>query len=380
MAVNTIPLGREERLFAKAESTFGAFAMPAATDAFAHRSAAFTLKRARDIRDDKRQSRSALTRISGKKSGDWRIGGYLVPSGAAGTAPDMDVLLKAVFGSSSNSPGVSQTYSLASGVTLHDSLSMYQQLSHMARGFKGCIVNQAQFKVSGTGKAEVEFSGEYADEFYAGSCVTSGALVNLATSVTLAAGEGKKFAVGGRISIGTSAGPHEITGISADTLTITPGVAGAQADAAAVTPYLLTPTIAGSPVPGCIGSFTIGGVTVYIVDGTVTLNNNMKLRTDEYGRTIAAGYSLGDRAVTFDLNLYLDKDYLRYYGDALQYVSKALVLTIGSTAGSICTINLPYAEFNIPPIDAGGNDEVKWKISGAALGSSGDDEISVVFT
>lgn len=385
--MSDIPLGRQELFHAKAESAAGTFLTPAATDAVRIKKAMLSFDQGRKDRDDKLQSRSLTERITQMKKCSWMCQTYLIPSGTAGTAPDCGKLLKAGFGVETTSGGVSVTYSLptvTNDVEQPTSLSLYQQIGHFARGLMGAYVDKIKITLDKKNEAEIEFSGQATDGFHAGTDTVLATVTANGSNNQIAtqSGMGDKYSVGGHIKIGSQATDYTITAISSDTLTLSPVLAVTATIGDAIVPFPIASTTVGSPISTILGSMTIAGATVYITKASITIDNGLTPRDDEYGRDVISGVKLGNRKVTFEFELYLRKDYLKQYGKAKRFVSQAVVFVAGTAAGKIVTITLPACEFEIPAIDGGNIEEVMLPIKGVAMATTAtaNDEISIVLT
>jgi len=122
----THALGRTQRGYAVTEGTPGTQEKPAGTDAVRALSLGRDPQQERKDRDDWRQTRSRLERITGKASIAWDMESYLMPSGAAGTPPDIHPFLKAAMGAYTNTPSTSDVYTLSDSQTL-DTLSVTRE-------------------------------------------------------------------------------------------------------------------------------------------------------------------------------------------------------------------------------------------------------------
>lgn len=98
-------------------------------------------------------TRSEVVGIRGRKGANWAMRGLpVIPSGAAGTIPDMDIFLQNIFGAANTaSAGVSNTYAFV------DSGYLAFSLLGFAHGFPtltqralwGCFVTRATFNFNG---------------------------------------------------------------------------------------------------------------------------------------------------------------------------------------------------------------------------------------
>lgn len=348
-------LGRERKAYVKAESSYGTQVFPAGTDAFR----ALTLSLGspsiqRIDRADFKTTRSLQERVTGKYGPvEWTIEGYVVPSGTAGTPPDMHELFKAALGSYTNVAGTSDTYDPTDTQGAQGSLSIYDNTSDvLLETVVGAIVQEMSIKGANGDVPHVSFSGSGKKHVLTGVTTLNGALSGGETDITVTdedAGE-----VGSLIKIGTSDGSgsgHQVTAKSGMTWTVSPAVSGAQSDGADVIPYTPTTSTAGSPIPGVLGSMTIDGTAFPVVSYEVSLNNNHQLLHDEALEKYVTDYVEDNREVKGQFTVKARQDQLLWLGKRKAFATHAVVLTLGTTAGSILTINLPTIELEFANVD-----------------------------
>lgn len=373
-------VGREEQVFISEQSAFGALVWPTAGDGIKHLKCMIARKEERNPRRDQRQTRSRGETVVGRRSATWSLSGLLIPSGVLGTPPDAGLIFKHAYGQETVNPGVSVVYSLAKDLeSVLNGLSIHRFANHMHQAARDCIVQELTVKASGSGEAEWEATGDAAEEVLTGTSTLAVSAVLGATSITVAAEDGVKYSVDSRIDVGTSLG-HQVTAIVGDVLTLGTGLASAQGVGVAVKPNQPAATTTGTPISGIIGQYQIDAVTVKIISASVKLANKLKMRNNEYGSAVASGFaSPAPRDVTFETELYLTKDYLKYYGHARNKAQKDLALTIGSVAGSRAAIDMNKAEFDIPEIEHPDEDETTVTVAGVALPTGTEDESTLTF-
>jgi hypothetical protein len=159
---------------------------------------------------------------------------------------------------------------------------------------------------------------------------------------------------------------------------ITPAVGGPVALAADVLPFTPTETTAGSPIPGVLGSATLDGVTFPALNYEVTLNNNHNPIHDEVFQSKVTDFTEDLREVVGKLQVRCREDQTTWLNRRADFESIPLVLTIGTTAGSICTISLPTVEMEYEPVEKPAQGSAIINIPFKALGTQ--NEISVTFT
>lgn len=378
---NAIPhlLGRNRRFYAKAESSFATFAKPAGTDAIKVLKSSFDFKQERKDRMDSRQTRSVLERITARKEVSWTLEAYLVPSGAAGTAPDIGPLLKALLGTETVNASTSVVYTPSSAQSM-GSLSMVHEFNtSFMEAVRGAWVEQGTLKIDGGNEPRLEFQGGASDHGGAGVTTLDGALSGGETAVTIT--DAFSIDVGTVISIGSSTN-HEVTAVNAagTGLTVTPAVSGAQSNGASVTPYVPTETTAGSPIAGVVGSFTVDGTTVLITAAEVTIKNNYKALTDEAFASAVSDVIAGFREVSGTLTIRARRDVMIQFQKRKTFTTRDLVLVCGNAAGKILTVDMNQVEFEFSALEIPEAEEGTFQVPFKALGSSGEDEISLTFT
>ena len=96
---NTYQIGRLGRVYVAQESSYGSAASLAAGDAVRHLNSKFNQSpRNRVNSPEKHQHPSQLYRFDRRKTADWMLSGILYPSGTINTLPDADPILKSTFG------------------------------------------------------------------------------------------------------------------------------------------------------------------------------------------------------------------------------------------------------------------------------------------
>lgn len=351
-------LGRLRRCYAKAETTFGVGVKPAAADAF--KLLSFTAKPEPTVnkRADSKQTRSLLEEIVMKKAVTWSGEGYLLPSGTAGTAPDLDVLLKLLLGTSTNNPGVSQVYTPADGQQALGSATIAHELPGVAmERLLGAWIEQATIKVDSGSEPRISFEGGAADYVHTGTGALSGAVADLASSITIDAATRANFQKGSVVKVGTSDGAgagHELTAYDRSTgvATVSPTISGAQGVGAAVVPFVPAESTLGSPIAGISGDLTIAGTSIPIVGMEATIKNNIRPRTNQALVDVVKDITLGDREVNGVVNIELRKDLVIQLGKTWDFGTQALVATIGNVAGKRWVINCANARFSPTSIEA----------------------------
>ena len=389
-------LGRNRKFYVNEETTYidsenvaTDFVKPAGTDAAVVLNASFTPAQERKVRDDARASRSALEQITGKKSATWSVESYVLPSGTAGTAPDLGPLFKGAMGTETVSGGTRVTYSLNTNQDLGSfSLTQFFNETFMET-LTGCYVNSMTISVAGGEEPKVTFEGESsglyiptttspsAAQLTAGESTATVDGSGTGTSFDVHAGEGENFKPGSVISVATDT-DLVVTAVSNDTITVDSSITFTDDDE--VKPFAPTETVAGSPIAGILGSLTLAGNSLPITSFEVTVANNNKGIADEAFVAGTSDYVPGFRDVTGSLSIRCRRDLAIEIGKRLDFGTQAIVVTCGDTAGKKLIVEIDDAEFEVAAVDTPQSDEVVVPMNFRALATSaGEDEIVIKF-
>ena len=389
-------LGRNRKFYVNEETTYidsenvaTAFVKPAGTDAAVVLNASFTPAQERKVRDDARASRSALEQITGKKSATWSVESYVLPSGTAGTAPDLGPLFKGAMGTETVSGGTRVTYSLNTNQDLGSfTLTQFFNETFMET-LTGCYVNSMTISVAGGEEPKVTFEGESsglyiptttspsAAQLTAGESTATVDGSGTGTSFDVHAGEGENFKPGSVISVASDT-DLVVTAVSNDTITVDSSITFTDDDE--VKPFAPTETVAGSPIAGILGSLTLAGNSLPITSFEVTVANNNKGISDEAFVAGTSDYVPGFRDVTGSLSIRCRRDLAIEIGKRLDFGTQAIVVTCGDTAGKKLIVEIDDAEFEVAAVDTPQSDEVVVPMNFRALATSaGEDEIVIKF-
>lgn len=379
--------GREEKIYVVAEATFGtAASAPAATDAMRFRDCSFTKTEERVNREDKRNTRSYMETIVRRVNANWSISGYLLPSGAAGTAPDgWDELLKAAFGTQTINASTSVVYSLAkeftNSVTLHRAIGNGLANAVAAEMFTGCVPTQVEFNLSGQDEAMISMSGFAVDSYRAGVSASTG---DTGTVVSITAGTGQRFDIGAYVDLGAAITAKVITagGGTTDSLTVAAHAAVSNATAVVPTACQLAQTFVATakPISGILGSCTLEGSAIEIISANIKINNNSKALNDKFGSNKTQDFFHGNRMVDGQITVRLTDATFSTLAKTRRSTNVALTIVAGTTAGSIATFSLPTVMLQYAAMPSVASDDIVVTLPFIAYGSSGEDEITLTLT
>ncbi len=379
--VPTRAFGWVRKTFVAPEATYGTPIMPLAAYSLAALDVTFTPKQERLFRTDTTGIRSYQnTRFSGRKSAEWSLRKYMIPSGVAGTAPDDDDLLLGAFGT--RTTGLTSTVRYVPNDTVLQGLSIFSHVGHLMQGVYGAAVNQLVMNFNGTDFSTFEFSGPAKDYVWAGSTTLSAAANKSVTNVKVA--DGNFYSSNVIVELGAQKNGvtgYKILSLSANgTMKISPALAVTVASGATISPFGPAMSLAGDALHGIAGSFTATTGAVTITSAAVTLNNNLQLRSDEYGVTTPSAIILDRmRTVTFTLELYLTKSIFYLFGEGANFKAQNITLVAGSAAAKRFRVLMATGEFEVPKITVPGSEgEVTLSVAGAAQSTSaGIDDIKL---
>ena len=377
------PTGIQQKFFAKLETTYDAALAFAITDGIDLRE--LKLEPNLELKDIVGHTGSGSRQgvLKGRESHKWSAISHLMPV-SAGVAPDIGPILKAAFGVETVSGGVSVTYSfdtMAAALSLQLMRYVGIELGEIANG---AWVEQIDFEISDEPK--ITLSGGYASHGFAkGGATCNGAQSIAATTITLQAGDAKRFRAGAYIAFAdgedNSGAGYRITSVNnaADTMVITPGLVAGVADTVAIDAHALGQTITGNQIGGINTTVTVGGDSALIINGSASLKGDQRARNDEL--TVKnQGLFKSMREVSADLNLYLKTSNNVQVGKAWNIDAQAIVITIGDTAGQKLQLNFPACIATVPPIDVADDAQAKVALSFRAdENSTGDDEMTAVW-
>jgi len=277
-------------------------------------------------------------------------------------------------------PSTSVAYTLSSSQTVPTFTITAEDSAVVSRSGTGCVVNQGKFSAKGGSQLMASYSGLGMQYAHTGCSTTNGALSGGETTVVAATADIANFSTNSYIQVGTSGG-HQVTGgAGTASLTVTPAIVGAQADGVAITPYVPSETVVGSPLPVTLGTVTIGGTAVPFTEAEVEIDNGFKPNDQQGGILYVTDFIRGYRTVKGTITIRATKDQVLALGryNTAVATTQAIVIAIGNVAGYRYSFSIPHAEINLAELDVPEADEALIKLPFEALASSaGNDEIAL---
>lgn len=389
MTTNTIAIARQQVVYAKLETTKGTLVFPAGTDVVvAAGPGSINQQPAFSDSDEIINSRDTINRFQDKyPPGEWSFPVYARPSGTAGTAPSEDVLMESLLGDKTVTGGTSVAYTLA---TTKPSFSLWMKKGHTIFFASGATAGSLKTTLETKGGHKMEFSGQFMAMGWAGTCTLDAAALIEATSVVVH--DAKKFSVGARVEFvegvntynNTAAG-YTVTAVNVatNTLTISPMLEAALDDESIIRGYLPTASAVGTPLENRKGYATFDAVTTPLQTMNVNISDMPKYLDDEVSDAdYPTEYIETKRAIDGSASVYFRENDLKYFYDGYNATAAgdvALALIVGDTAGSIVTYAMPTTSLSVPSLEDA-EPTVALNIPYKALGSSGEDSISITYT
>lgn len=381
-------------------ATSGLF--PTSTDAIEHTTGKIDFDIPRDTATH-RSGRSAVVRLSGKRTAKFSFESYIVPGIPDGsshpTLPDCHPMLLSAMGSVDQSDPTKIIYGLTRSTT--SSFRFLEEGTHFSRMVLGCVADTVTFSLPGDGKAMMKVEGFGQDVLSAGEATASaiGASVNAVTVSPTGAGE--RYEVGSYIDIVDQADGNTrkaasrlVTAISGDTLTF----GGAPVSFAAgdivigAAPDFLA-TSSENALLGLKGTFSTGAfgeIDNELISAEIAIKNNYTQKTFLYGTDTSQGFIADKRReVTLKLEVLLTKSNFDFYQKNKNFIADSVTITlapqeipapINSPVGRTFTFNFNKVEFKIPAIEQPADSYIKLTLEGVALASSintPNDELSI---
>lgn len=394
---------RNRRLFAVTETTFGTQAKPSATDAFKAMSGGIeTHVPNRIVRADNRASRSREGYIQGNTPPvPWSFDGYIVPSGTAGTPPDIHALLMAVMGTDSytNTPATSDVYALTDTCQNRGSLSLYEAYPACSPTAKDCIMLRSLFGavantlgISGSGAEPptISIGGVGATFVLTGRTDVNDAApgsqtdVDVTNALQTPAGSLIAFyeeADGSTLVDDNTGAGHQVTAVSSNNITLADSTAAGVADNDIVAPWCPTETTVGDPIPGTQATMTVEGASVSPISYEFNLDNGDQAHDNEAGQSVMTGYHDGIRTLSGQFTFRAKASDVAIITRREGYANQTISLVLGSTAGSILTI-AAEVELRFASPERGPDDTVVFAcpFEGEATSLNAKDEFKLTFT
>ena len=369
---NNVAIARKQKVFLAPEATKGQLAWPS-TDNSLVISGIATMNQQPDYidSDEIRETRGLRDRFRTRmKEGDFSFSVYARPNGA-GNDPMEALILKGALGNQSE-----QTFSPASDLP---SLSLFILEDDRLLFASGCGIDSLSMSLQNQGAVKFDISGKLLKMQWCGKDELASAAT--AGDTTIQVNDGSLFCVGAKIKIGdddNSGNGYTIQSISANTLTIDPGISAAASQGAVVEPFLPQWQEVGKPVSARTGIVKFDDTEVLITGLDFTITNSLKYLVDEISsEDYPQEWIEGERRITGKVSMYFRRENLKYFSKGLQDALVSLEMDAGTADGYKIKVAMPKVKLSVPTIS--GDFERILEMDFVALETSGNDEISIQY-
>jgi hypothetical protein len=375
-------LSREMRFYSVTEAVAGTWDEPVGADAAKVMKCDISAERTRNPREDSRNvagttTRSLLERIQGRGTVSWSVEAEVIPSGSAGTDPDLGPLYEAAMGTVTN-PASTSRYALTNSQSPPTVTLLRGLPGVMSESAWGCWVDEMTLSVQSGETPKVKFAGGAMGYVLTGTSTLNG---QMSASTTMIVQTADAYAFGVNSFIDIDAATAVVVTVASSRPSFTVDESVSEADASTVIPSLPTETTAGSPIAGISGSVTYDSDSVNVTGLEVSLKNNFRPLDDEALAEYPSDFVPGYRDVTGNITLRARKDWVVHLANRLEYSTQALTVVLGSVAGSILTVSVPQAELDYSAVDIpAGDGDVVMTLPFVGLASSAEDELLLTFS
>lgn len=390
-----------QEIYLKVETTRGQIIAPTSSD-FLYTLAGSTIEFTQPIESSpQRSGRHHTDEIKSKKELSWTLPALFNIDTSLGAASSAEIdtpvraLYKSLLGYEDTSAGA--VYDARNDPST--SFSLFEIADKWSKQCRGCFVDGATLTFPGDGRAQQEFRGMGKDAFLIGigkSTVNN----NAVNTVTLQAGEGKRFRVGGLVMIIESDGttrsadtpdgsPRTVTAVNGDIATLS-GAVLADANGSVTPVYLCyyqpaTKTAISNPITGLVGSFSVVGLDSQCLrNGTITIENAHEAINYCYGHD-----ALDDRlfvaanrmTATLSIEMNLNEDTLGLYNSIADFTGQDVTIVLGAASGRRLEVAMPNVKFSLPSISVPETGSIPVTYEGTCYQTDLDqyDEITVSF-
>lgn len=312
-----IPVGVEQKFFAKAEATFDTAAAFASADAVPLVSLDIQPQK-NYLPSKERVGTASLQReVAGEAGGTWTATFYIKPNGSSVTTePDTGVFYKAAMGAVDTSSTVKYEFKDSSGEI--ETITTLQIAKHVGKGryeiINGCWVESLEVELTGNAENTVTVSGGFATFGFCYGAKVDGIHSSADTTIDVETNDGKRIGVNsfiqfddaGTVRNNSNAG-YKVTAVTADNITIDPGLEAGIADDTEIQPFTPSQTLTtNDPIFGT-GNYLWNSdlsVSMALISGKLTIATGHHGLTAEGQFGKAKRVARGERSVTGECNVY----------------------------------------------------------------------------
>jgi len=408
--------GHEQKLFVMVETTPGTFLKPSATVTAAgsvgivrhpncHTTSMVPNVERKDRLDAYMATRDPVERITGKSEHSFSVEMYYCPSGTKDRSPDaFPFIVASGFTETVNANDVTMTQHSNQTVSALSITRHFQEL--LQEAMAGCVVDTWSLEFAGGEEPMFKASGRAMTYAATGKGSLDAATADPWTTMLLQPDENNLMGTSADASGGAGLGARSIIQINDGSapatdveVTVTSAATAAvpsftitttttnQDDDAVVTPYVPTHGNLGSPIAGTSGTLSLddsgdNATTIRPTAVAINYTNTMTYNDDEAFQPGMTDAIPTIREVNGSITFRVRQDHIEHILNRQEHATRALTLTVGGAAesGTRLVISLPYCEMEYNEISAPQNGEATVSATFKAIGSSGNDVISLVHT
>lgn len=390
----------EQKFFIKEETTRGSLEIPTGDD-FLFTLGGGSVNFSQPVESSEHRSgRHHNSVIKQKTNTEFSFTTYFnIDTGVGVGTTQIDQALRAVLKQATGKEETAPNLKYTAADAPSTSFSIFENGDLWAKQAPGGFVNDMNMEFPGDGQATAEFSGMAKTSLLIG--IGKSTVLNDANTVTVEAGEGARFKVGGLVMIieadGTTrsddtpdGSPRTITAISGDVITLD-GAVLTDADGSAADIYLCyyePETAAGinNPQTGLEGSITIAGLTAGCIRSlSLSMANDHEAQDFCFGEeglsnTLFVPGSRFSANVSLELNL--NDDLVEFInGLSPEFAGENIVVILGDSATRHMQITMPKVIFQLPSIEVPDSGTIPITFEGLAYQSALDaaDEVQIEF-
>lgn len=326
-----------------------------------------------------------------KKPSAFTLPMYMRMPPAAGTVPSWDLMAAKGFGSKVVTASTKVTYTPATYVE-EQTFSLHHWMGNEMRHLRGCLINEITVALAGTTEGRITFAGFGGNESFAGVSTLSQPLTIGGTQMFVA--DARRFMAfgatrGDTILIRCDDEVLELVTVvdyTTGELTVARGkqssTAASHSTGATVGPYEPGPDPKPAElVSSCmLGTVTMGGVAIRVIDIEVTLSNALEARLDEYGEPVLTGYRRnGSRRISGRFRAYGRQSHKALDSHLERNVEDTLVIVAnGKTPTTDAKVTLTMIRAKLDSVSpAGDGPEFVKTYNFSALETLGNDELTM---
>lgn len=334
-------LGRQQKFYAKIETTNGTFIKPLATDAVKVEETSIKYEMADDPIEDNNDYRYDLEVVQEKDKVTWSMDGYLIPSGTAATEPDLGPLFRAAMGANNSGAGSQWVYSVYSGQAW-PTLSLVRHFNDVfMETIWGAWVSKMTIKVAAGQQPRVHFEGGAMGYAFTGASQLNGAMA-ASTAMIIDTADRNIMRANSVVKIGTqdnTGAGYRITAIPSGSITaFADGGGGLVTVTSAAHGLLNGQVVAITNTTSYDGTaYTVAGVTAntFNITATWVANDACGTWTSVSKFTIEAACTSADDSAVVP------------YVPTPTYVGSPIAGVLGSFQIATTTIPIVSAELNL---------------------------------